>query len=364
MNIAQLLKTEPDLADSAGKLLRDPDHPFPILSLKVKLTWQCNLRCHFCRLWQKPGMLGTHPNLNEETVKQALATLKDQGLLKVHFSGGEVLLVKNFASLVKFARSLDLQVNMTTNGTLLTKDTARFLVEERVHSVTVSIDAANSSRHDAMRGVKGAWKMAWQGIENLIDRKQKKGRGPVIAVNTLITRQNVSQISALYQRLVDAGVERWRLLPVDSLDKKLRPTADQWHELSTQWDDWKHILTRLPVDWTSAKSADKAEKGLYAGRFYHEHPCFAPWFNMFIDADGLVYPCCMGKGEIRPYGNLMDTPVESFLTCKRKREICCSMAAKHTFEVCQRCDDFLDENRALWNTGKLTMQKSGKRADP
>ncbi len=352
MHVADVLGSDPEIARSARRILTEPATDFPILSVKFKLTWRCNLRCSLCRLWQKPYNAAT-PDVTLGQVETILKALKERGLRKVHFSGGEVLILDEFPRIVEAARSMDLQVNLTTNGTLLDKDVARSLVNNRVHAVNVSIDAADEKRHDRMRGVKGAWKRAWRGVDNLIERKRNKGRGPVVAVNTIVTRDNAAEMDSLYDMLIERGVDRWRLLPVDTQIKKIRPTAEQWQELAKKWERWRENMSRLPIDWSSEQSAKKAAKGKYAGRFYHDRACFAPWFNLFIDADGKTYPCCMGKTHMRPYGNAFETPVSELLAGEGRKEICCSLASGHLYPICERCDDFLEENEAFAHLYKM-----------
>jgi MoaA/NifB/PqqE/SkfB family radical SAM enzyme len=349
MHIADIFSKEKGLREKARLIRAEPDTVFPVLSAKLKLTWRCNLRCELCSIWQKPAERGlSHDDLQPELVEQIISALHKRGLRKVHFSGGEVLLLKSFPRLVAFARGLDLQVNLTTNGTLLDKDLARFLVESRVHAVTVSIDSGDEAQHDKMRGMKGAWKLAWRGLENLRERAGKKGRGPTLAVNTIVTRQNVPNLDALFGLLKERGVDRWRLLPVDTPLKKPRPTEAQWRELRRRFEtDWQPLLSRLPIDWTSDRSAALAGKGKYAGEFYQDTVCFSPWFNLFIDADGMTYPCCMGKGSLPAYGNVLATSLPELLAGRRRREICYSMASGHLFPICKCCDDFLEENLAF-----------------
>lgn len=351
MHVASILKEEPGLRRVARRVRQDPEAAFPLLSAKIKLSWRCNLRCQVCRLWRKPAELReTRDALSAERVEDLLSELTERGLRKIHFSGGEVLLLEHFPRLVRFARRLGLQVNFTTNGTLLDKDLARFVVEQRVHSVIVSIDSGKERQHDQMRGVAGAWKKSWRGIEYLRERREKKGRGPTIGVNTIVTRKNIVTLDALFEQLQTRGVDRWRLLPVDTQNKKLRPTPAQWTALSEKWEQsWRPLLSCLPLDWSSAKSAALAAKGKYAGSFYSDQICYAPWFNLFIDADGLAYPCCMGKGGIHPYGNAARDPLSSILAGERRREVCATMATGHLFPICKTCDDFLEENSAFGN---------------
>ncbi len=59
-------------------------------------------------------------------VARVLTDLRRQGLRKVHFSGGEVLLRPDLETIIRQAVDLGLQVNITTNGTLLEKEQAAF----------------------------------------------------------------------------------------------------------------------------------------------------------------------------------------------------------------------------------------------
>lgn len=347
MNIGEVLQTNPALSQAALTLRADPGAPFPVLCAKFKLTWDCNLKCALCNIWRRDDEDRRPRKLEAEKVIAAITSLKSQGLRKVHFSGGEVLIYKEFKEIVSHARSLDLQVNLTTNGTLLDNEAARFLIEQRVHAVNISIDSGLEKQHDEMRGIKGAWRRTWKGLNTLLDRRERKGRGPVIGVNTLVTRENAHTLDALYETLIASGVDRWRLLGVDTLDKNRRPTRQQWMELSEKMEKWLPILARAPIDLGSSKSAALAEKGLYAGEFYKGRACFAPWFNLFVDADGAAYPCCMGKNDMLPYGNLADKPVSELLSGARSGETRCTMATGHVFPVCDRCDDFLEENLAF-----------------
>ncbi|MBU1171360.1 MAG: radical SAM protein [Proteobacteria bacterium] len=347
MHIANLFETEPALREKARNLKAEPDGPFPILSAKIKLTWQCNLRCLMCTIWREPRTKGQAIHLPPDIVKQVLSHLKEKGLRKIHFSGGEVLLYKGFKDVVAFARSLGLQVNLTTNGTLITKDLARFFVEERVHTVTVSLDGPDAETHDRIRGVKGAFKATVNGMALMAARKLKKGRGPIIAVNTVVSRKTMDLLDAMYDLLCETKVQAWRILPIDTEIRSLRPTQSQWEAMFTKVPAWSHLLSRLPLDWSSERSGHRAEGGKYAGLFYGDRVCFAPWFNLFVDADGRVYPCCNGKQDMRPYGNLNEIPAPQALESQVRREIRYSMASGHPFPICDCCDDFLEENQAF-----------------
>ncbi|MFH1092020.1 MAG: radical SAM protein [Pseudomonadota bacterium] len=348
MDLAGLIQNDALLAAEAGRLRFDPEARFPIVLAKIKLTWRCNLRCRICAIWRQAGLPPGSATLTPGLVKTTLAALAGQGLRKVHFSGGEVLLWPGLEEVVRFGRGLGLQVNLTTNGTLLGKEEARWLVEARVHTVAFSLDAAVEKKHDAMRGVEGAWRQTWKGIRCLQSRKAQKGRGPLIAVNTVVTRKNIERLPEMHAVLKESGVEAWRLLPVRTkLEKKLRPTAEQWAWAAGQWRDWQPLLTRPLAGWRSAREARLAAKGKYAGTAFDEGFCYAPWFSLFLDADGEVYPCCTGRQEMPSYGSLTRQTIEEALGSRTRCEVSAGMASGHLFDVCLSCDEFLEENEVF-----------------
>lgn len=338
MHCGHKLLSSEELQQLAQRISKEPLTPFPILTAKIKLTWRCNLRCTFCEVWKKPRV-----ELDKDKVIATLKYLHQNGLEKIHFSGGEIFLYPHYKEVISYARSLNLQVNITTNGTLIDKDIARFLVNERVHTVAVSLDSPQKKIHNQIRG-DGAYQNTIKGISHLIQRKKNKGRGPKIAVNTVITNHLFEDLDLMYSLLKDLGIDSWVMLPIDSENKKDLPSLQQWQLLASKVNNWKDILSRLPIDLSSERSCQRAAKGKYAGVFYPENKCFAPWFNIFIDADGKTYPCCMGKSEMIPYGNLNETGIEQLLCSSHRSEIQLSFSSGHMYKICEKCDDFLEEN--------------------
>ncbi|MCP5052752.1 MAG: radical SAM protein, partial [bacterium] len=134
MDIVEAVEQVPGLVRKLANLERNPLPDTPVLSAKIKLLWQCNLSCTFCRL---PAMTRPMP---KEMVHRILKDLMSHGLRKIHFSGGEIFMHPDIMPILEDACSMGLQVNFTSNGTRITKDVARCLVEMGIHSISISLD--------------------------------------------------------------------------------------------------------------------------------------------------------------------------------------------------------------------------------
>ncbi len=355
MHVGAHVAADSSLARKQALLLSRPLEPFPVLTAKVKLTWDCNLRCGVCRIWRRRGLVGNH-TLEQGAVESLVKCLAERGLKKIQYSGGEVFLVEWLPALLRYSVGLGLQVNITTNGTLLDKQAAKMVVRERVKAVNFSIDSPKRREHDAMRGKEGAWRATVQGLENLLAARSKKGRGPKIGVNTVVTRRNFKRLPRLYSMLKEMGVERWRLIAVDTEEAGLRPSKRQWWELNGLFSQWRDLLIRTPA-WPRNRGWEKmARNGRYACGFYGDRTCFAPWFHLFVDADGAAFTCCGARGGGVNLGNLAEDGPEGILDGAARAAVKEMFASGRRFDVCDRCDLFLEENELL---NKMAMAHPG-----
>ncbi|HDN78857.1 MAG TPA: radical SAM protein [Chloroflexi bacterium] len=327
--------------------------PYRPLYVKIKLTWRCNLRCRMCNVWRQ--------DRGDRLTLQLIRSLADElaalGTKKVHLSGGEVLLRSDIFEVIRAFASKGIQVNLTTNGTLLTPEVAARLVESGISNVSVSLDGATPSVHDAMRGT-GTWKRTLTGIRNLRQAAKAAHRKVHIRINTVITRCNYRDLARLPEIAHYAGADRLTLIPVDDPDGQLRLNKRRIREYTEEIAPLiaHHALAygmiekaeevypfgRSKAEWELSKA------GLYARGLYQEQPCYMPWLHSLIDPKGRVYPCCMTR-SLTPLGNVVKrggfTPVwegEAFRSFRLGM-----LKPEGRPSLCHCCDDFLEENRYL-----------------
>jgi len=92
--------------------------------IKFAVNWhmleRCNYRCKFC--FAKFDRVSELCNDLEKS-KALIRKLRDLGVGKINFTGGEPLLCRNLGELVKYTKKLGMATSIVTNGYYLVEDT-------------------------------------------------------------------------------------------------------------------------------------------------------------------------------------------------------------------------------------------------
>ncbi len=130
------------LSDTFGRALRN---------LRISVTDRCNLRCQYCMPEEDYVWLARENILQFEEVGALVDVFADLGVDKVRLTGGEPLLRRDLADLVRLlARKPRIRdLALTTNGVLLAEH-APTLRAAGLHRVTVSLDTLRPERFRAL----------------------------------------------------------------------------------------------------------------------------------------------------------------------------------------------------------------------
>ena len=139
-----------------------------IMSLDYGYIAACNLKCKHCFSTAFGTQNNTldKPALNTGQIKTILRRCVKAGIVTYNFQGGEPLVnVDQLAELIKTCKPWDKYIQITTNGTLATEKNLRFLMEQGLDAISVSIDSFSPEAHDEFRGIKGTFEKALHCIE-------------------------------------------------------------------------------------------------------------------------------------------------------------------------------------------------------
>lgn len=188
--------------DSYGDELRYKQGMIPPFRRPIVVwnsTRRCNLTCMHCYSdsdnRQYPGELSTKEAIE---MIRGLAEFNVPVLL---FSGGEPLLRNDLFELNAFAKQLRLRTVISTNGTLITRESAEKIKQADFDYVGVSLDGIGAN-NDRFRGKAGAFNQALSGIRNLIRIGQKTG------LRFTITRHNYLDLPAIFELVEKEDIDR------------------------------------------------------------------------------------------------------------------------------------------------------------
>ena len=170
LNVTRLLCGTPTPGDAVryGERSASPHHiRAPSAHFRPIVVWNvtrsCNLMCLHCYTAST-----NHAARDELTSAEAQAVVKDLAGFEVPallFSGGEPLMREDVFELMSLTRALGVQPVLSTNGTLISQDTAAWLNDAGVNRVGISVDGLEST-NDGFRQKEGAFQEALQGIRN------------------------------------------------------------------------------------------------------------------------------------------------------------------------------------------------------
>lgn len=303
------------------------------LMIYLEVTRRCNLRCRHCDIWMTEGKEGSalRPEMTADRIRSVLSELVPHGLLAVDLFGGEPLLRPELPDLVRDLREAGLHVTVTTNGTLLSDRVCEVLVEAGLSQLLVSLDGPGPAVHDRLRGRKGTFELASEGLRRFV----RASRGRVrTGINTLVCRENIDALPDMVDLCVATGALQLRLLPYHQcypFDRFRRDDA-----LMPREEDICRLEGALAMLRTKAEEAGVSTncipymEGIGAW-FRGDRPrarCMAGLAVCDVNAFGDLYPCFTLSD---PVGNILEEPFLELWSS--------SGMARHreTVEECGRC---------------------------
>ncbi len=278
------------LSDAFGRQATD---------LRVSLTDRCNLRCSYCMPAEGLAWLpGPEVLTDDEVVRLVTVAVERLGVREVRFTGGEPLLRRGLADIVRRTTALAPrpETSITTNALGLSR-TAVALAEAGLDRVNVSLDTvraadfATITRRDRLPDVVAGLAAA-----------DEAGLGPVKVNAVLLRGVNDDQAPELLAWCLDRGYQLRFIeqMPLDAQHSWARSTMMTGAQLRTAIEE-RFTLTELPQEARGSAPAQEflveggpATVGLIASV---SAPFCAACDRVRLTADGQVRNCLFARDE-------------------------------------------------------------------
>ncbi|MBQ9360519.1 MAG: radical SAM protein [Lachnospiraceae bacterium] len=286
---------------------------YPI-EIEISPSGACNHRCVFCAV----DYLGYEPNfLDKDTVLRDVRLAHEKGLKSVICSGeGEPLLNRQLLDMVMGMKEIGVDVAMSSNGALFTKDFAEECLRcfTWVRFSVVSLE--DESYYSIQKAPKGDLEKVERNLADAVEVKRRQGLRTTLGVQCLLLDGNMAQLPEMARNLKAIGVDYLTV----------KPFSQHLHSGNRINMDYERLLD-LEKELKGYETADfsiyfraNAMKKMHHEKAYKE--CLGLPFMTHIDAKGNVWPCVahIGVDEFK-YGNINENTFREIWEGERRKEV-------------------------------------------
>lgn len=312
---------------------------YPI-EIEISPSGACNHRCVFCAV----DYVGYRPDfLDKDTILRDIAQMSKKGLKSVICSGeGEPLLNKDMPEIAKGIRAWGVDVAMSTNGALFTKEKAEDCLEAftwiRFSVASMEEDSYNSIQ----RGQAGDLDRVKVNLAEAVRLKRDKKLKTTLGVQCLLMPENMGQLPGMARQLREIGVDYFTI----------KPYSQHLHSGNTFQIDYSAMLElekeirQYATETFQIYFRANAMKKIHHEKCYQQ--CHGLPFMTHIDARGNVWPCVAHIGtEEFCYGNIYEQTFEEIWEGSRRREITDKLNCLDINKVCREACRLDEINRYL-----------------
>jgi radical SAM protein with 4Fe4S-binding SPASM domain len=258
---------------------------YRLVSANFEVTNACNLSCTICPV----NRTMRRPKARQDLARFVRFLEANPGLeFLLLFQWGEPLLVRELPEMVAAARARGIRTMITTNGTLLTEDWSRRLLDAGLTRLTLSVDG-DPETHRRIRGIDLAPLR-----ENLLRlRRMRDERGSPLGID-------VSMV-------VNGATEA------------------RWGEVRRAWAGVADRIQAIPQFMVKAR----------------RHPCREPnRGSLVVLADGRVTVCCADPEGEAVVGHVDEAPLAEILNNERMRAFRRAHFRRRFPAICRECGEY------------------------
>jgi len=278
-------------------------------------TNMCNHRCVFC--CYDFFVNKSKENIDREVMLNTLREMAEKGVKSVMFAGdGEPFLHENIIEFIEKAKEFGLDVSMTTNGSLLTKEIAEKILP-KLSWIRFSVNAGSPENYaNIHRTLKENFERVINNIKTAVQIRNENNLDTTIGVQFLLIPQNRDEVIKLAGILKEIGVDNLQIKPYSQNPNSI-------NKFVIDYEDYAYLELGLE----KFKSKDfqvffrkQTIKRIEQGNIYPK--CYGLSFFTLIDAKGDVYPCSLfyDKPEFI-CGNLNEKSFNEVWTGEKRKQI-------------------------------------------
>ena len=281
----------------------------PILPeiVQIESTNICNAKCVFCprdEMHRRQGVM------SQDLFRKIVDECAELGITHVRVHNyGEPFIDRMLVEKVRYAKQKGIkEVGMISNGSLITEDVARGMIEAGLDAINISVDASGREVFESTRiGLK--YDKVIANIERLVRIRAELGKRRPKLILSFVRQSNSADEQAF--------IQHWKSI------------ADKIH--ITDLHNWAGTLNR--------------ESDV-------NYPCYRPWLTFTVLWDGRVSLCCADFDAHVVLGDLNTSSIREIWNAQPYRDARRAHLENGGPDICRSCD-LPRKDSPLWIT-KLT----------
>lgn len=307
----------------------EKDDCFPIY-LEIGPTNICNHRCIFCALdfLEKKGNF-----IDREVMLSALKDMAEHGVKSVMFAGeGEPLLHKDICEFIEKAKEYGIDVSLTTNGVLFTKEKIEKIIPNLTW-IRFSVDAGSPESYGKIHGTKPEdFDKVIDNIKEAVKFKKDNLLKTTIGVQFLMIPQAINEAIKLAEILKNIGADNLQVKPYSHHPK----SKNDFSVNSEEYNNLKEELIKFNSDNFRVFFREATAKRIETGIDYPE--CYGLSFFALIDSEGNIIPCNLFYNEPEfTYGSLYEQKFSEIWKGEKRKKVLQRIRKKGVSECRKGC---------------------------
>jgi MoaA/NifB/PqqE/SkfB family radical SAM enzyme len=275
--------------------------------VQIEATNICNAKCVFCprdEMHRRQGIMTV------ELFRKVVDECAELGITHIRMHNyGEAFVDKQLVDKVRYAKQKGIQeVGAISNGSLITEQVARGMIEAGLDAINISVDASGKDTFESTRiGLK--YDKVIGNIERLVRLRAEMGKRRPKLILSFVRQNNDADEQAF--------IEHWKQI------------ADKIH------------ITDLH-NWAGTLNTDSDVN----------YPCYRPWLTFTVLWDGRVSLCCADFDGRTVLGDLNTSTIREIWNAEPYRQARRQHLESGGPDICRSCD-LPRKDSPLWIT-KLT----------
>lgn len=277
----------------------------------------CNFSCNYCMFSNETAFsrYTVAPSVMKPEIHKKIADNLNsfpEKIKKLIYVGyGEPLINKNLPEMIRYSYDLGIaeNIDIITNGSLLTKDMSDRLFTSGLSALRVSLQGVNSDDYQRVAG-------AEINFDTFLEQLR-------------YFASNKPDTITLYVKIVDSA---------------LTVSEDEFYQLYGDIADIITVECTLPmvadIDYSQVTKSSEANKTLRGDEYVVHEICPQPFYQMLIQPNGDAAPCCNFESPLYFGNTAQETSVEKLWNSTVLTQFRLEMLQGVSNEICSRCQTY------------------------